>query len=100
MKEVMIQGKKMIKVGTSLALIIPAKTMRKMGLTIDSVFDIDDDGDVLVIRPRKSPVAGLALPKLSGPIEIDEGLRSLTGSVSFSEEELNHDERLKAIVES
>ena len=96
----MISGKKMVKVGTSHALIIPAKTMKKMRITEDTVFDIDDEGDVLILRPRNAFGKRPVLPKLSAPAELDEGLKFLLGSVSFSEEELLSDERLRAISES
>ena len=100
MKIAMISGKKMVKVGTSHALIIPASTLKKMRINEDTLFDIDDDGDVLILRPRNVAGERPSLPKLTAPVEMDEGLKSLLGSASFSEEELRSDERLKAIVES
>ena len=91
MKIAMISGKKMVKVGTSHALIIPASTLKKMRINEDTL---------LILRPRNVAGERPSLPKLTAPVEMDEGLKSLLGSASFSEEELRSDERLKAIVES
>ena len=92
----MIFGKTLIKVGSSHALIIPASTMKKMGYTADTVFDIDDDGDTLIIRARKKEPERLALPKIGRPVEIDDTVKSLMGVVSYSQEEIENDPILKS----
>ena len=95
----MIPDRTLIKVGTSHALIIPARLMKKKGYTAETVFDIDEDGDALVIRPRKAQSTKITLPKLTGPIEIDDNLKSVIGSVSYTKEEIESDPILKAILE-
>ena len=95
--ENMIPGRKLIKVGTSHALIIPAKTMKKKGYTPDTLFDIDDEGEDLIIRaiPQRPK---LVLPKIKGPIKIDPDYEAIMGTVSYTKEEIEADPILKAIL--
>ncbi len=95
--EDMIPGRKLIKVGTSHALIIPAKTMKKKGYTPDTLFDIDDEGEDLIIRAIP-PRPKLNLPKIKRPIEIDDTLKSVMGSVHYTKEEIESDPILKEIL--
>ena len=89
----------LIKVGTSQAIIIPAKTIKKRGFTSSTQFRLEDTGDELILRPVKEKAVRLDFTKVKRPLVIDEDLKALGGSVSFSREELAADPLLQAIVE-
>ena len=95
----MIQGKSLVKVGSSLALIVPSVLLKRLGLSADTVFDIDEKDDKIIVIPQKRQVNSLTLPKLSHPLTVDGNLKDIAGSVSFSGEEVRADARLAAILD-
>ena len=89
----------LIKVGTSHAIIIPAKTIKKRGFTTSTLFRVEDSGEEIIIRPVKKNSAKLVFSSVKRPLVISSDLKALQGSVSFEQEELKRDPRLQAIVE-
>lgn len=85
------------RVGTSWAIIIPASILKKKGYNKETIFDIKEDGDKLILAPKNK--ASLQLPKLTCEIKILPELQSLAGISSFTEQEINTDPRLKAILD-
>lgn len=77
----------LIKVGTSHAVIIPAKWMRSKGITPNTRFTIEETADGGLTLTPLINTSELALPKASEKITVPKRLTSLFGTVTFTEEE-------------
>lgn len=84
----------LIQIGNSKAIIIPAKLIRKRGYDANTEFTIIETEDGLKLVHKKA----LALPKLSARPALSDEVRSLCGVVSFSQKELEEDDRLKYLL--
>ena len=89
---------KLIQVGNSKALIIPARMVRRREYDVNTEFDIIETSDGFRVVHKRPPLDALTFPKVSR-ITVSEKIKSLSGLVSFSEEEIASDERLKYILE-
>ncbi len=89
---------KFIQVGNSKALIIPAKMVRRRGYDCNTEFDIIETSDGFKVVHKLPSLSSLTFPKVS-KISVSEKVRNLSGIVSFSEEEVLSDERLKYLLE-
>ena len=92
-----IMAHKLIPVGNSNAIIIPARIIKKHRFTSATEFDIIEVSDGIKLIPKLRTLDELNFPTakrsdLSG-IELN-----LKGSVKFSQEELEADDRLKYIL--
>lgn len=84
----------LIQVGNSKAIIIPAKIIHRKKYTDQTEFDIVETDDGIRLIHRKE---ALDFPKIN-KIQPSPVVHSLMGSVSFSPEEIEEDERLKDIL--
>lgn len=92
-----VMAHKLIPVGNSNAIIIPARIIKKHRFTSATEFDIVEVSDGIKLVPRNRALDELCFPKVRRP-ELSETVRSLKGSVKFSPEELEQDDRLKYIL--
>lgn len=84
----------LIQIGNSKAIIIPAKLIRKRGYDANTEFTIIETEDGLKLVHKKA----LAFPRLSARPALSDEVRSLCGVVSFSQKELEEDDRLKYLL--
>ena len=89
---------KLIQVGNSKALIIPAKIVRRKGYDCNTEFDIIETADGFRIVRVEPSLDALVFPKVS-KIIVSKKIEAISGLVSFSQEELDSDMRLKYILE-
>lgn len=85
----------LIKVGISHAVIIPAKWMRSRGVAPNTRFTIEETADGGLTLTPLINTNELTLPKASEKITIPKRLTSLFGTVTFTEEEIDSDPRIK-----
>ena len=88
---------KLIPVGGSNAIIIPARIIKKHGFTSATEFDIIEVSDGIKIVPKRKTLDDLVFPKVKRSelekIELNFGPR-----IQISQEEIDADERLKYIL--
>lgn len=87
----------LINVGNSIALIIPARIIKKRGYTTKTEFDIVEVNDGIKLVHKTKPIDALQFPKVPKPVISDE-VKSLNGTVRLSQEEIDGDERLQYIL--
>ena len=88
---------KLIPVGNSNAIIIPAKIIKKHQFTAATEFDIIEVSDGIKLVPKTQTLDELTFPRAPRPA-LSDRVRGLLGAVHFSAEELAHDERLRDIL--
>ncbi len=88
---------KLIQIGNSKALIIPAKIIRAKKYDSKTEFDIIETADGLKIVQRHRSIESLEFPKVSDA-DISPKVRKLMGAVKFTHEEVEQDERLAYIL--
>lgn len=87
----------LIQIGNSKALIIPSKIIRKKKYDTSTQFDIVETSDGFRIIQKQPGLESLDFPK-AGKQQISDKIKSLQGTVSFSDKEIEQDERLKYIL--
>lgn len=89
--------KKLIKVGDSLALVIPSIFVKNLGLTKESILSVSGDNDKITIEQAASrqPVK---LGKLPGPAPVPEDIASLLQAGPIDTMSIENDDRLAAIL--
>ena len=88
---------RLIPVGNSNAVIIPAHIIMKHRFTSATEFDIVEVSDGIKLVPKIRSLDELCFPKVKRP-ELSETVQRLKGAVKFSQEELEQDDRLKYIL--
>ena len=92
-----VMAHKLIPVGNSNAIIIPARIIKKHRFTSATEFDIVEVSDGIKLVPKVRALDELCFPKVKRP-ELSETVKALKGAVKFSQEELEQDDRLKYIL--
>lgn len=92
-----VMAHKLIPVGNSNAIIIPARIIKKHGFTSATEFDIVEVSDGIKLVPKRKGLDDLVFPKVKRP-ELSEIVLDLQNSVKISREEIDADERLKYIL--
>ncbi|GEM_PF-3232644 len=87
----------LIQIGNSKALIIPARIIRAKRYDSKTEFDIIETSDGFRIVQKHRSLNSLEFPKVSRPA-ISKRVMNLMGSMKFSPEELEQDERLAYIL--
>ena len=87
-----------IQVGNSKALIIPAKIVRKKGFNSHTRFDIIETEAGFNVVALPSSIDQMEFPRVEKPV-VSEKVKSLTGLVKFSSEEIEADDRLKHLLQ-
>ena len=92
-----IMAHKLIPVGNSNAIIIPARIIKKHGFTSATEFDIVEVSDGIKLVPKRKTLDDLVFPKIKRSelekIELGFGPR-----IRITQEEIDADERLKYIL--
>ena len=92
-----IMAHKLIPVGNSNAIIIPARIIKKHHFTSTTEFDIVEVSDGIKLVPRPKGLDELQFPKVKrsdlSKIDLNLGPR-----ISISQEQMEADERLKYIL--
>ena len=88
-----MERRNLIKVGTSHAFIIPAKTLKRRGYDQQTTFEMLDTEEGILFRPIRSD-APTPLPRLKAAAPVSEALAELVGSVTITPEDLENDDRL------
>jgi len=87
------------RIGNSKAVIIPAKILRKMNITENTVLELKESKDSIVISKTAAKKMDPVLPKVALPEILPEELEKFrNGLISFSKEEIAADERLSYIL--
>ena len=89
---------KLIQVGNSKALVIPARLLRNKGYDSHTEFDIIETADGFKVVRLMPSLDGLVFPKVPKPA-ISENIKAICKAVSFEPEDINSDERLKYILD-
>jgi len=89
---------KLIHVGNSRALIIPAKMIRDLGIDDDTLLELTSENGGIFVKKKPRTIKDLNLPKLDKLPDISEELMRLGEGVSFTEEDWKNDERLEHIL--
>lgn len=88
---------KLIPVGNSNAIIIPARIIKKHGFTSATEFDIVEVGDAIKLVPKRKTLDNLVFPRVKRSdlekIELNLGPR-----IQITHEEIESDDRLKYIL--
>lgn len=92
-----VMAHKLIPVGNSNAIIIPARIIKKRGYTSATEFDIIEVSDGIKIVPRRKTIDDLVFPKIKRS-ELEKIELPFLGSVKITQEEIDADERLKYIL--
>ena len=87
----------LVQIGNSKALIIPAKIIRAKKYDNKTEFDIIETNDGFRIVQRHRSIESLEFPKVESPA-ISPKVRKLMGTVKFTPEEVEQDERLAYIL--
>lgn len=88
---------KLIPVGNSNAIIIPARIIKKHNFTSATEFDIVEESDGIKLVPKPRTLDQLQFPRVKRS-ELSDVVLSLKGAVKLSEEEIAADERLQYIL--
>lgn len=88
---------KLIPVGNSNAIIIPARIIKKNRFTSATEFDIVEVSDGIKLVPKKKGLEDLVFPKVKRS-ELSKIKLDFVGSVKLTQEEIDADERLKYIL--
>jgi antitoxin component of MazEF toxin-antitoxin module len=88
---------KLIPVGNSNAIIIPARIIKKHRFTSATEFDIIELNDGIKLVPKRKGLEDLVFPKIKkselSKVKLDLGPR-----IAISQEEIQSDDRLKYIL--
>lgn len=88
---------KLIPVGNSNAIIIPARIIKKHRFTSTTEFDIVEVSDGIKLVPKNKGLDDLDFPKVKRS-ELSIIKLDFVGSVKLTQEEIDADERLKYIL--
>lgn len=92
-----VMAHKLIPVGNSNAIIIPARIIKKRGYTSATEFDIVEVSDGIKIVPRRKTLDDLVFPKIKRS-ELEKVKLNLGPRIRITQEEIDADERLKYIL--
>ena len=92
-----VMAHKLIPVGGSNAIIIPARLIKKLGLTSATEFEIVEVCDGIKLVPKRKGLEELVFPKVRRS-ELERVKLDLGPRVHISREEMEADERLKYIL--
>lgn len=87
----------LIQIGNSKALIIPAKIIRKKSYDNKTEFNIIETNNGFRIEEKHPALESLDFPKASRPA-LSATLKRISGIARFSQEEIEHDDKLKYIL--
>ena len=92
-----IMAHKLIPVGNSNAIIIPARIIKKHRFTSDTEFDIVEVSDGIKLIPKRRALEDLQFPTVRRS-ELSGIHLGFQGVVKFTPEEIEADDRLKHIL--
>ena len=92
-----VMAHKLIPVGNSNAIIIPARIIKKHGFTSATEFDIVEVSDGIKLVPKRKTLDDLVFPKIKRS-ELEKIELPFLHSVKITQEEIDADERLKYIL--
>ena len=87
----------LIQIGNSKALIIPAKIIKKKNYDSTTEFNIIETNDGFRIVQKRPAIESMSFPKARSP-KLSATVKRLCGSVKFTPEEVEQDDRLKYII--
>lgn len=88
----------LIRVGNSRAVIIPAKTLRKLNITDDTKLDLEEKSGTIVISKQPVALENLKFPKVNLS-EYNEKVEALFSElITIPQEDIDNDERLAYIL--
>ena len=88
----------LIKVGNSRAVIIPAKTLRKLNITDDTRLNLEEESGTIVISKQPVALENLQFPKIDIEIYRQKAAALMEDLITIPKEDIENDERLAYIL--